>query len=78
LAAGDIFAFRRQLGDQTALVVFNRGLHKAVVDLEMTDARDEGRAFAGVWHGAHTMVDSGAITNVVVPARDAVVLVSAA
>jgi cyclomaltodextrinase len=76
-ADGDIFAFRRQLGEQTMLVVFNRGVDEITLDLELTDARDEGRCFAGVWNGAASEVTGGVLANLVVPGRDAVVLVSA-
>jgi len=71
-----MFAFRRQLGDQAAIIIFNRNQAEMTLDLAMTGVGDEGKRFVGTWNDADCQVSSGVLANLVVPARDALVLVN--
>ncbi len=73
-AEGDLFAFRRRLGEQTAVVVFNRGPQNAQLDLALPDERS-GRAFEDVWNGGSTQLQNHTLPSVSVPARSAAILV---
>ncbi len=71
-----LYAFRRDLDQQSAVVIFNAGHEAAVHDLDLLSAQDEGHTFTDVWQtGAYT-VQAGKLTGVHVPAREAVVLVA--
>ncbi len=77
-AAGGLFVFQRQLGNEYAVVAFNINDSAAVVDLPLKNHALEGRTFTGVWNqGDHTVAD-GRLAGLKVPMRDALVLVSRA
>jgi neopullulanase len=70
-----VFAFRRRLEEQTAIVAFNRGKKDAVVDIGLPESQD-GRAFHDVWNGASTEVEGKVLKAVCIPARSAAVFVN--
>ncbi len=71
-----LYAFRRDLDQQSAVVIFNAGHQAAVHDLDLLSAQDEGRTFTDVWQTGEYTVQAGKLTGVRVPAREAVVLVA--
>jgi neopullulanase len=73
-AQKDLFAFERRLGDEVAIVVFNRGRLPATLDLHLPTAADEGRLFHPAWHGAARQVTGQWLSSIETPARDVVVL----
>ena len=76
-AQKDIFAYERRLGDEVAIVVFNRGRLPATVDLQLPTAADAGRLFQPAWNGAARRVTNQWLSSIEAPARDAVVLTTA-
>jgi neopullulanase len=77
-AAGGLFVFQRQLGNECAIVAFNVNNSVAVVDLLLNKQSLESRTFSAVWNqGAHTVTE-GKLAGLEVPMRDALVLVSRA
>ena len=75
LARGDIFAFERTLEQELTVVIFNRDSRTSIVDLEVGSI-GTGREFRAVWNGVARGCENGWLTDIRVPARDAVVLVA--
>ena len=71
---GHLYAFRRDLGAESAVVVFNAGHHKATIDLPVDNDR-EGRVYTNRWGSGEYTVHGGKLHRVHIPARDAVVLI---
>lgn len=73
----EAFAYVRHAGDQTALVVFNRNAVAKTVDIKLPDYVKDGQRYAAIWNGADGQVAGHKLTGITIPARDAVVLLSA-
>ncbi|MCB0213805.1 MAG: glycoside hydrolase family 13 protein [Anaerolineae bacterium] len=75
-AEGEIYAFRRQLDDQLAVVIFNTATQPRPVSIQIPDGN--GASLLQVWpavdHISHPL--QGEQLEVTVPAREALVLVS--
>jgi neopullulanase len=69
-----LYAFRRDLDGQTAVVVFNAGQQAASVDLEV-GADLEGRLCVDMWQSGRYTVKRSKLAQVQVPAREAAVLI---
>ena len=77
LTAGDgVYAFARTLPGQCAVVIVNTQRRTAIVDLDVTGVVPPGMVFEGVWNGGHYAVTGQHLSGVIIPARDAAVLVS--
>jgi cyclomaltodextrinase / maltogenic alpha-amylase / neopullulanase len=74
-AKKDVFAFRRRLDSQTAIVAFNRSQKNAVIDITLPDSQD-GRAFHDAWNGGGTQVQGRTLKAVCIPPRSAAVFVN--
>jgi hypothetical protein len=74
-AAKNVFAFRRRLEGQTAIVVFNRGKKDAVVDIPLPDGQD-GHTWHDVWNGGSTQVQGQTLKAVCIPPRSAAVFIN--
>jgi neopullulanase len=70
-----IYAFRRDLDGQTAIVVFNVGHHPVKLDL-MAGADLDGRPCVDVWGKGKYKTRQGKLTGVRVPAREASILIA--
>ena len=75
-ASGGVYAFARTLPQQCAVVIVNTQRRTAIVDLDVTGIVPTGRVFEGVWNGGHYAVTGQQLSRVIVPARDAAVLIS--
>ena len=75
-ASGGVYAFVRTLPHQCAVVIVNTQRRTAIVDLDVTGIVLTGRVFEGAWNGGHYAVTGQQLSRVVVPARDAAVLIS--
>ena len=75
-ASGGVYAFARMLPEQCAIVIVNTQRRTAIVDLDMTGIVPTGMVFEGVWNGGHYAVKGQRLSRVIVPAREAAVLVS--
>ena len=75
-AAGGIYAFHRQSGDEDAIVVFNINKAPASVDLSLASSALDGRTFSGVWNGGRHEVTGDRLTGLKAPSCDALVLIS--
>lgn len=71
-----IFAFRRTLGNQSATVIFNATQESAVLPSLTVGDDLEHRHLVAVWNNGDYTVNEGAIKNVAIPCRDALVLVA--
>lgn len=71
-----VYAFRRDLEKQTAVVVFNAGRQAVTVDIPVLKTTEEGRTFTDVWHSGQAVVKNGKLAGISIAARDAVVLVT--
>ncbi len=71
----NVFAFRRQIDGQTAIVAFNRGKKDAVVDVALPDNQD-GNVFHDVWNGGSTQVQGKTLKAICIPARSASVFMN--
>jgi len=69
-----VYAFRRNLAGQTAIMIFNASQHGATLDLPV-GAGLEGRLLSDVWLGGQYTVKRGKLARLTVPAREAVVLI---
>jgi cyclomaltodextrinase / maltogenic alpha-amylase / neopullulanase len=72
----NVFAFRRRIDKQTAIVVFNRSRRDAAVDIALADTQD-GQVFHDVWNGSSTQVRGSTLKAVCVPPRSAAVFMNA-
>jgi len=75
-AEQNVYAFRRDLEQQAAVVVFNAGRQAVVLDIPGFKAPEEGRTFTDVWHSGQAVVQNGKLNGIRIAARDAVVLVA--
>ncbi len=71
-AAAGVFAFERTLDGQRLVAAFNSATHPQTVSLPV-DAPD-GTAFGAVWGAGNYRASAGKLPQVVIPAREAVVL----
>jgi neopullulanase len=71
----NVFAFRRRIEGQTAIVAFNRGKKDAVVDIALPDCPD-GHVFHDVWNGGSTQVHGKTLKAICVPPRSAAVFMN--
>ncbi len=76
VADNQLYAFRRDWEDQTAIVVFNAGRHDAVLDLDKLHADQDGQTFTNVWQTGEYRVQGGKLAGLQVPARGAAVLMN--
>jgi neopullulanase len=74
-AQKNVFAFRRRLQEQTAIVAFNRGKKDAVVDINLPDGKD-GQVFHDAWNGGSTQVQGQTLKAVCIPPRSAAVFIN--
>jgi len=72
----NLYAFRRDLDGQTAIVVFNVGKQAAVLDIELGEASETRHTFTDIWQTGQYHVNGDKLVGVRVSARDAVVLVA--
>jgi neopullulanase len=77
LADHGIYAFRRTTADTSALIIFNVGRQPVTVDLTVNAFQGVDRRYQQAWPSGDGVVSmqGGRVRNLVVPARDAVVLV---
>jgi hypothetical protein len=78
LADHGIYAFRRTTADTSALIIFNVGRQPVTVDLTVNAFQGVDRRYQQAWPSGDGTVSmqGGRVRNLVVPARDAVVLVA--
>jgi hypothetical protein len=72
----NVFAFRRQIDGQTAIVAFNRGKKDAVVDVTLPD-KQGGNVFHDVWNGGSTQVQGKTMKAICIQTRSASVFMNA-
>jgi hypothetical protein len=71
---GHLYAFRRDLAGESAIVLFNVG-HDAVTINLPVGADREGRLYTNHWGSGEYTVQGGKLKRVHVPARGAAVLI---
>lgn len=70
-----LFAFRRTLDDETAIVIFNTSQERAPLNLHIGDDLAQ-RVFTPAWNGRQQTAKAGQLSRLRIPARDAVVLIT--
>jgi neopullulanase len=73
-ALGDVYAFARQLGDESLVVILNASLHSARIDVPMAPLAVEGAVMEAVWGAGSAQVVGGLLRDVHVPGRSGLVL----
>ncbi len=78
LADHGIYAFRRTTADASALIIFNSDRQPVTVELTVNALQGVDRRYRHVWPSSDGVVpmQGGKVSNIFVPARDAVVLVA--
>jgi neopullulanase len=74
LATSGICAYGRALGDDKAVVVFNTNNSPIRVNVPVAEFVEDQTAFTGIWNEGEYVSQQGALREVTVPARDALVL----
>jgi glycosidase len=74
-ADGDVYAFRRKLGEETIIVLFNAGRTPTHVELSLHDAATVDAAFEDAWQGDTVKMQGDLLAGLTIPARDVRVLV---
>ena len=70
-----IYAFQRTTANASALIIFNNGQQATPVDLTIKSLQGVNRRYRHVWQQGEAEVRNGKLSKLVVPARDAVVLI---
>jgi len=70
-AADGVYAFKRTLGKQTLVAVFNANRQPKTVSVPLKTAA--GTVFRAVWGNEQSIARKGTLPNVKIPARDAVI-----
>lgn len=70
-----IYAFRRTTADASAIIIFNTEHQAETVALTIPALQTVERSYSDVWQTGEYQMQGGKLSQVVVPARDAVVLV---
>jgi cyclomaltodextrinase len=73
-AQGDIYAFARQLGQDTLIGVLNVGQTPWTLDVPLNGLLPDGAALDAVWGEGTATAHDGRLAGVAVPARGGVVL----
>ena len=71
-----IYAFRRTQGRQSAVVIFNATVDNVVLPSLAVGNDLEHRPLVAVWNTGDYAVGAGAISNVAIPARNVLILVT--
>ena len=75
-ARGGVYAFIRTLPQQSAVVIVNTQTQTFTLDIDLSGFVVAGKEFEGVWNGGSYAVKGQRLQRVIVPARDAEVLIS--
>lgn len=73
---GDVYAFVRQLNDQLAVVAFNANKQPVTIDISMENIGADGQYFNAVWGEGSYTLNQNTLPGVLIPSRQAAVLIS--
>lgn len=72
-----VIAFSRALDQEKAIVIFNRNTEAVTLDLYVPEAEFQNLPFTDTWHQGSYNIGENHLRQITVPARDALVLISA-